>query len=456
MKRFIKTGSWKEIGSYQAIFSNFGTDIYANEVVRSCIRALAEHSSKANVKVVRRVEGNKVDGDKLLERMIQYRPNLYMSGKDFISKVRTRLEIDNTAFIYIQRNEFGKCIGLYPMPKASHEALESAGELFIQFRFINGNTMTIGWEDLAVLRKDYNESDIFGDSNAAILTSLELLQTTNDGLKNAIQSTANLRGILKSTKAMIDPADVKKQKEQFVKDYLNVANEGGIASMDATQDFIPITMQPTVANYKHIEEFRNNIYRYFGVNDDILMSKAFGDAWEAFYESRLEPFLLALGLELTNKIFSDREKGFGNEIIFEANRLAYASTTTKMAMVSLIDRGVITINEYREVLNLSPVEGGDVRVIRKEYAEASNLNEIQGVGAGDNVDETGVINKTQVIDDAESVVGKSLNGAQTQSLITIVTQFANGLLTIGQAVNIIAISIGVSKAEAQALLEGAV
>jgi len=377
VKRVITTGSWKEVGNYTAVFSAFGSDIYANEIVRSSIRALAEHSSKANVKVIRRVEGQRQQGDKRLEKLIQYKPNMYMNGKDFLYKVRTRLEIDNTSFIYINRDDMGRCIGLYPMPKAMLEAIEGPfGDLYIKFQFSGGNVVTISWQELAVLRKDYNTSDIFGDSNTAILTSIELLNTTNQGLENAIKSTANLRGILKSTKAMIDPADVKKQKDQFVKDYMSITNEGGIASLDATQEFAPITMQPQMANYRQTEELRNNIYRYFGVNDDVLMSKLSGDDYEAFYESRLEPFLLALSLELTNKIFSDRELGFGNEIIFESNRLAYASTSAKMAMVQLIDRGVISINEYREVLNLSPVEGGDIRVIRKEYAEVGNIDNI--------------------------------------------------------------------------------
>jgi len=375
VKTVVKTGTWKEVGTYQSTFSGFGNNIYENEVVRSCIRTLSEHSSKANARVIRKVEGEKLSGDKILERMIQYRPNMYMNGKDFISKVRTRLEIDNTAFIFIQRNEFGKCIGLYPMPQAQYTAVESRGELYIEFAYSSGTKQTIHWEDLAVLRKDYNSSDIFGDSNVAILTSLELLNTTNEGLGNAIKSTSNLRGILKSTKAMIDPVAVKEQRDNFVKDYMNISNEGGIASIDITQEFLPITMTPTLANYKSIEELRNNIYRYFGVNDNIIMSKFKADEGEVFYESRIEPFLLALGLELTNKIFTERERGFGNEIIFEANRLQAISTKNKMEMVALVDRGVLSINEYREVLNMAPVEGGDARIIRLEYTEASNITD---------------------------------------------------------------------------------
>ena len=332
--------------------------------MRSCVRALAEHSSKANAKAIRYESDEQKPGDKRLEKMIQHKPNIYMNGKDFIYKVRTRLELDNNAFIYIQRDDFGKCVGLYPMPKATYQALDYGGKLFVEFKFLNGQKMVASWDDLAILRKDYESSDIFGTSNEPILTTLSLLSTTQQGLENAIESTANLRGIIKSTKTMLKPADLKLIRDKFVEDFMDVTNEGGIAALDASQEFEPISLNPTTANYKHIEELRNNVYRYFGVNDDILLSKAVGDSWQAFYESRLEPFLIALGLELTNKIFSDRERGFGNEIIFESNRMQYMSMADKMKLTDLVDRGIMSPNEVRRALNLAPYEGGDAIVRR--------------------------------------------------------------------------------------------
>jgi HK97 family phage portal protein len=354
IKNYI-TSAWKEVGGYTARFSSFGSNIYANEVVRACIRTLAEHTSKANVKVLR----DGMPGDKKLQRMIQYRPNMYMNGKDFLYKVRTLLEINNVVFIFIQRDDIGRCVGLYPMPTAQLEAVEASGELYIRFQFPNGTVMAHSWEDLAVLRKDYNTSDLWGDNNTAILTSLDLLNTTNEGMANAIKSTANLRGILKTTKAMLSSEDAKKQKDRFVEDYMGLTNSSGIAMLDATQSFDPITITPQIANYKNVEELRNNIYRYFGVNEDAVLSKLSGDSWEAFYESKIEPVLIALGLELTNKIFSERARGFENEIIFESNRMQYMSTANKLALVQMVDRGAMTANEWREVMNMAPIEGGD-------------------------------------------------------------------------------------------------
>lgn len=351
----LVTSSWQEVGSYQSYFSSYNADLYANDVVRACIRTLAEHTSKANVKVLR--DGMVIDNQ--LQRLIQYRPNLFMNGKDFLYKIRTLLEINNIVFVYIMRDETSRCVGLYPMPRAQYQARELDGKLYIAFQFDNGTKMVHPWDDLAVLRKDYNKSDIFSDSNNAIMTSLELLNTTGEGMANAIKSTANLRGILKSTKAMLSDDDVKKQKDRFVADYLSIANTSGIASLDATLDFIPITLQPQIANYKNVEELRNNIYRYFGVNEDAIMSKISGDTWEAFYEARIEPVLLALGLELTNKIFSERERGFNNEIVFESNRMQYMSMANKLALVQMVDRKAMTPNEWREVMNMAPVPWGD-------------------------------------------------------------------------------------------------
>lgn len=376
VRNFVRVGTWKEVGAYSSIFSANNSDLYQNEIYRACIRALAEHSSKANVKCIKRVGDDKISGDKMLERMIQYRPNVYMNGKDFLYKIRTRLELDNNAFIFIQRNDFGKCEGLYPIPKASFEALESTGgEIWIRFKFPNGRMLTVPWEDLAVLRKDYNGSDVFGDSNTAIRNSISLLNTTNEGLANAIKSTANLRGILKSTKAMLDPDDVKKQKDIFVNDYLGIANEGGIASLDSTQEFTPITMQPQIANYKHTEELRNNIFRYTGVNDDILMGKASPEMLESFYEANIEGFLIALSLELTYKIYSPRSIGFGNEVIFEANRMQYISMQNKLNLVQMVDRGAMTPNEWRQVMNLGPLEGGDLPIRRLDTAQVTEGRE---------------------------------------------------------------------------------
>ena len=349
--RSERTGTaWREIGTYNSHFYPYSGNVYDNDVARACIHTLAEHTSKANA-IARQ--------DPALERMLRLRPNLYMNGKDFLYKCRTLYEANNTCFVFINRDERGKAISFYPIPHCPAEAIESGGKLYIRFTFADGNKLTAAWDDLLALRKHYNKSDLFGDQNNALTTSLELLSTTGQGMANAIKSTANLRGILKSTKAMLSDEDVKKQKDRFVTDYLNLENSSGIAMLDSTVDFKPVDVKPEIATYEHIGQLRENIYRYFGVSEEAIQGKLFGDAWEAFYDSAIEPFLIALGLELTYKVYSDRQRGFGNEVMFESSRMQYMSMADKLKLVQMVDRKALSPNEWRSVLNLPPVEGGD-------------------------------------------------------------------------------------------------
>lgn len=356
--------TFKELNSFTAYFGMFGGDIYQSDDVRACVRALSEHTSKANPRCT----------DSRIERLLSVNPNQYMNGKDMLAKLRNVLEIKNTAFLYIERDPLNRVIGFYPVPYASAQAVEYKNGLFIQFLFTGTatNQLTLPWEDLAVLRKDYLNSDIFGESNGPLLNSLNIINTLDEGAANAVKSTANLRGILKSTKAMLSPEDVKKQKDQFVKDYMNLDNSGGIASLDATQEFKEINMKPSTATAEEKKAYTDRVYKYFGVNENILSSKYTESEYDAFYESRIEPFLVALSLELTRKIFSDREQSFNNKVWYESNRLQYASARTKIAMVSLVDRGLMTPNEYRELFNMAPYEGGDEFILRLDTAKTGD------------------------------------------------------------------------------------
>ena len=351
-----KQTRWKELGAFTATFSPFGQDMWRSDLVRSCVRPIAEHTSKAHATCTRPE----------IAKILNTSPNMYMNGKDFLAKIRLWLEIKNTAFIYIGRDDAGRVTSFYPVPYASFEALEYLGGLYIKFQFNNSTAQdfVFPWEDLAVLRKDYYQSDIWGDDNGALLSKLELMNTAEQGIGNAVKATANLRGILKSTKAMLKPGDLAAMKEEFVKDYLSLENSSGIASLDSTQDFTPIEMKPSVTDANTIKQIREDLYRYFGVNDKIMMSDFNEEDMEAFYQAKIEPFLIALSEELTRKVFTQRELDLKNHIIYESNRLQYASNKTKLNMVQLVDRAIMTPNELRAAFNMAPYEGGDEYIRR--------------------------------------------------------------------------------------------
>ena len=358
---------FQELGTYKSIFGTFGNDIFASQDVRTAVRTLAEHTSKANPKC--RVKN--------IEYLLSLRPNKFMNGADFLRKLRNYLELKNTAFAFIDRDDRNNVVAIYPIPYLTFEAVEYKGELFVSFQFAGStvNNLVVPWADLVVLRKDYVFSDIAGEGNAPLLPTLDTISTIDQGLRNAVKSTANLRGILKSTKGMLSPKDRKEQKDQFVKDYMNIENEGGIASLDASQDFKEINLKPTTATSDERTAYRDSVYRYFGVNEKIVESRYTESEYDAFYESRIEPFLVALSLELTYKIFTERERSFGNKVWYESNRLQFASAKTKISMVSLVDRGLMTPNEFRALFNMAPYEGGDEFILRLDTDKTGDTSD---------------------------------------------------------------------------------
>jgi hypothetical protein len=161
---------------------------------------------------------------------------------------------------------------------------------------------------------------------------------------------------------------MKAAKDKFVEDYLTVTNQGGIAAIDNKADYVELKNEPKMVDAKQMELIDSKVYRFFGVNEKIVKSNFSEEEFGSFYESVIEPLAIQMSLAFTNQLFSNREQGFGNEIIFEGNRLQYASNQTKLQFLAMVDRGAMTPNEWREIFNWAPVEGGDQPVRRLDTA----------------------------------------------------------------------------------------
>lgn len=174
---------------------------------------------------------------------------------------------------------------------------------------------------------------------------------------------------------MLAPEDIKKQQEQFVEDYMSLENSGGIASLDASQEFQQINMSPSTTNAAQMKEFREDVFRYFGVNEKIVTGDMTGEEIEAFYEILIEPFLVDLSDELFTKSFTSREIGYGNYLIYEANKIQFASLSKKIELwSSVVLYGGMTVNEWREACNMSPIEGGDQLIMRLDATKVDTDN----------------------------------------------------------------------------------
>lgn len=368
------------LNGYQATFTNFNGKLYETDQVRVCIDAIARNGAKLSPKHIRAKTREFKNLNGSIQRLISEQPNEIDNAYSFYYKVISQLYLDNNAFVYIQRDISGTPIGLYPIKSDSYTLLEYNGEIYIKFKFRGGKIYSASLKDDVIhLKRFYCQNDIVGGDTIAITKLMSFRHILNEGIVNAIKTSQSIKGILKTTKAMLKPEDVKKIRDQFVADFITDADGSSIAGLDALTDFKPIQLNPTTASDSQINAVDTQIKNYFGVSDKIIQSTYNEDEWNAFYESVLEGIALQMSLEFTNKLFTITERFHGNKIIFEANRLQYASNKTKIDVIkNLAPMGALTINEMREIMNMSPVEDGDRFLQSLNYINTDIADDYQG------------------------------------------------------------------------------
>jgi len=289
--------------------------------------------------------------------------------------------LDNNAFAYPQW-EGGQLVAIWPVSCVGADILEDErGTLYVKFYFADQGNVVLPYSDVIHLRRHFYDNDMLGSPNTPVNTTLSVIHTTREGLAQAVKTSAHLRGILKF-QGMLKESDIEANRQRFVEQYMTIQNTGGIAALDSKADYVELKNDPKMVDADQMKELRDTVFRYFGVNENIVMGRYNENEWNAFYESTIEPIALQLSLEFTSKLFTDREIGHGNEIIFESNRLRYASVSTRLAMVQMVDRGAMTPNEWREAFNLPPIEGGDTPIRRLDTRPTTETDE----GGGDDAD----------------------------------------------------------------------
>lgn len=358
---------------HKAIFTPYKGDFKNDPDVLACVDAIARNGAKMHPRHIRNFAGRmeNVKGD--LYKLLSKQPNELQNAYKFYYQVIMNLELYNNAFIYMQRDDNLRLTALYPLDYNEVKLYEYQDKTFVEFKFGRSKSRFVPYSQCLHLTRGVSEDGLFGGNTKPLIKILDIKHVLDEGLVNAIQTTLAIKGIVKSQKAMLKPEDVKKMRDQFVDDFVK-KNRGGIGGLDATTDFIPVNVNPTTASDETVKQFDAKILKYFGVNEHIIQSNYTEDEWNAFYESVLEPIGLQMSLEFSNKIFTPTEKAFGNEIIFESNRLQYASNKTKVELVRYASN-IMTINELREVFNLAPKENGDVFMIDQNHTINNELSE---------------------------------------------------------------------------------
>lgn len=370
------------LSGYDAKFTTISSNIYDSKVSRQCIDRIATHCAKLIPKHIQGSIGNNIKGE--INFLLQNEPNPIMNTYDFIYRTISMLYTDSNAFVYIAKNKQGFITGFYPVLALNYSLLQDqSNKMYLQFNFVNGKTYTLPYLELIHLRLFYNKNDIFGTNNKVLFTDLESAHTASEGIKNAIKTSNNLKGIIKYD-AVLKEKDIKASKDAFVRDFLNLENESGIAALDGKGDFKEINLKPITLDKEQLERVNYNIFDYFGISEKIVNNSYNSVEWNAFFEGVIEPRAIQMSGAFTNKIFSYQARKDGHKIIFTANRLQYASLDSKINLIKVAGAyGLLTKDDGREILDMAPLGGEEGKKILQSLnnIDSSIANDYQGGGS---------------------------------------------------------------------------
>ncbi len=367
-KAMSQKSIWRTLTGYTPAFSSWGGQLYESEMIRAAIDAIARAVSKLEVSVQGSAQGT-------LRAAVRSGPNPWQTWPQFLYRVATILYARNTAFVTPVLDEYGRMTGYAPILPAMVETVQDErGMPWVRFRFGSGETAAVELGRLGIVTRYQYRHDLFGETNAALDPTMQLITMQQQGIPEAIKNSATFRFMAKLTN-FAKAEDLKKERDRFNREQLSSGSGGVLLFPNTWSDVRQIDMKPYTVDADQMKLIQQNVYNYFGVNEDVLQNKAFGDAWSAFYEGCIEWVSIQLSDALSRMTYSDRERAAGNGIFFTSNRLQYMSNRDKLSVsAQMADRGLMRVNEIRAIWNLPPLppELGDRLPIRGEYYDAAN------------------------------------------------------------------------------------
>lgn len=364
----IHSEVFKTLTPYKPVFHTWQGSIYESEMIRAAINAKARHISKLKFEST----GSAKIG---LQAKLRQGPNQWQTWPQFLARTSTILDVHNTAFIVPVKDKDLNTTGYYTVLPHKCELVWSRDEIWLRYEFHSHEVGAVRLSECCVLTQHQYKRDFFGENNEALNPTLKMIDLNKQGIEEAIKNGATFRFWARANNFAFD-GDLKKEASRFGELSFGGDSDGMLLFPNTYTDIHQYDNKPYTVDPEQIKQINDNVYSYFGVNEDVLQNKAYGDSWAAFYEGCIEVFAIALSDGLTKAMYTERERATGNSVMFTANRLQYMSNADKLAVAAqLTDRGIFSINEAREVFNLPPVEGGDIRTIRGEYKNVDDLEE---------------------------------------------------------------------------------
>lgn len=371
-------GYFQTLTAYRPAFTTWHGAIYEELIVRAAIDARARHISKLKVETYGTANAG-------LQSRLRLGPNEWQTWSQFLYRASTILDVYNNCIIVPVLDDRLITTGYFPVLPTRCEVIDYKGEPWLRYKFSDGQVGAARFRECVVLTKHQLKNDFFGDNNSALDETMKLLHIQNQGIEEAVKNTSTFRFMAQVTN-FTKPEDLANERKRFTAQNLSSESEaGGFLLFPSTyKDIKQIDVKPYTVDADQLKLIYSNVQNYYGVNEKILQNAAIGDEWSAFYEGAIEPFAIQFSEAMTKAAFTERERAQGSGIIATANRLQFMTNADKLSISSnMLDRGVMSINEIRDIWNLAPVDGGDARIIRGEYYNASEKIDDEG---GQNAD----------------------------------------------------------------------
>lgn len=377
---------------YAPIFSQFGQDIYASDVVQQAISCIVQEMIKLVPTHVREIGSDIVPVNSHLQTVLN-NPNPIMTTSDFLEKVTWLLFLNYNAFIiptYFEKPDGTKIYdGLYPILPNQVEFIEDAGgRLFVKFRFNNGQEFTVKYSDIIHIKYRYSVNQYMGGNengqpdNEALLKTLDINHQLLQGVANAMKSSFAINGVVKYNTMLDDGATEAALKELEAK---LRKSESGFLPLDLKAEYIPIKKDIQLVDDKTLKFIDEKILRQYGVSLPILLGDYTKSQYEAFFQKAIEPLIVKYTQAFSKPLFTDGEIARKNKIMFYAKDLIFMSVEQKIQMLDkLAPTGALYENEKRVMFGMRPLaELAGKRYMSLNWIDATKANEYQ-TGKPDN------------------------------------------------------------------------
>lgn len=357
--------TFQTLTAYRPHFTTWSGAIYESDLVRAAIDARARHISKLKVETIGTAKPS-------LQAHLRQGPNQWQTWSQFLYRASTILDIYTTAVIVPVKDEFMQTTGYYTVLPRKCDVVEYEGEPWLRYEFRRGELAAVRMDECAILTRFQHKSDFFGGGNHALDETMKLVHLQNEGITEAVKSSATYR-FMGTLNNFSTADDLQNEASRFVEKNIK-GNDGPLLLFPNTYTNIKqIDSKPYTVDSDQMQLIRTNVAEYFGVNEKVMENTATADELDAFFNGAIEPFAIQFSEAMTKAMFTERERSQGSYLLANANRLQYMSVSQKVQMAKeLMDRGVMTINEARELFNYPAVEDGDVRFIRGEYADTDD------------------------------------------------------------------------------------